>query len=113
MRKKQEEARKKRYCFRLSEKESAYFEEQRSVTGLCVSEYTRRRVLGFRIVSKIDLKVINEIKKLGGLLKLIHNETHGIYSQYTVEAIQAITSYVRRLERAITNDCKSASCAAG
>ena len=113
MRKRQEEAREKRYCFRLSEKESAYFEAQRGVTGLCASEYVRRRVLGFRIVSKIDLCVLSELKRLGGLMKLIHNETHGMYSHYTAEAIQAITSYVRRLERAITDDRKSASGAAG
>ena len=113
MKKEQDEVREKRYCFRLSEKESAYFEEQREVSGLTVSEYTRRRVLGFRIVPKIELKMLSEAKKLGGLVKYVFSKTGGMYSQEARDALQALTSFIRKLERLIIDDRKSASRTAG
>ena len=99
----------KRYNFRLTERESNTFEEQRDVTGLSASEYIRRRVLGFRIVSKVEIKVLSELRRLGGLLKRVHEETLGMYNRDTAKAIQAIESYVRMLERLITNDRKGTS----
>ena len=120
MRKRQEEAREKRYCFRLSEQESMEFEEQRDVTGLTVSEYVRRRVLGFRVASKVDLKVYGELRKihgelrkLGGLAKHIYAGAGGMYSRELADVFQALKSCIRNLERYITNDLKNSSSAAG
>ena len=103
----------RKYSFRVSEQESIEFEEQRMVSGLSVSEYVRRRILGFRIASKMDLRVLGELRKLGGLMKHVYNETRGMYSCDTADAIQAIASCSRKLERAITNDCKDTSRASG
>ena len=103
----------RKYSFRVSEQESADFEEQRKVAGLSVSEYVRRRIFGFRIASKMDLRVLGEVRKLGGLMKLVYKETRGMYSQDTADAIQAIASFCRKLERAITYDCKDTSRTAG
>lgn len=97
----------KKYSFRLTEKERIDFEEQREVSGLSVSEFVRRRILGFRIVSKIDLKFLGELKRQGGLIKHLYNETRGMYSQDMAEAIQALTSCTRKLERIITNDSQN------
>ena len=97
----------RKYSFRVSEQESEDFEEQRKVAGLSVSEYVRRRILGFRIVSKIDLRVLGELKRQGGLIKHLYKLTRGMYSQDMAEAIQALTSCVRKLERIITNDSQN------
>ena len=56
---------------------------------------------------------INLKKRLAGkdrferLLKHIHNETRGAYSDLTAEAIQALTAYARSLERTAGSDCKN------
>ena len=69
------------------------------LTGLSMSEYIRRRTLGFRVVSKVDIRVLGELRRQGSLLKLINNESHGIYSAKMAEALDALTSYTHALER--------------
>lgn len=105
--------RERRYCFRLSEQESMEFEEQREVSGLTISEYTRRRVLGFRIASKVELRMLSEAKKLGGLVKYVFSKTGDRYSQEARDALQALTSFIRKLEMLIIDDRKSASRTSG
>lgn len=92
-----------RINLRVTEQELSDLKQQAEIAGLSVSEYVRRRALGRRVVgsSKTDIHVLSELRKLGGLLKLVHNETRGAYSQKTAEAIQALTSYARHLEREI------------
>jgi hypothetical protein len=43
--------------------------------------------------------VLAELRRLGGLLKHVHLETRGAYSQDTANAIRALESYARALER--------------
>lgn len=95
-----------RINLRVTEEELSDLKEQAEVAGLSVSEYVRRRALGRRVVgsSKTDLHVLSELRKLGGLMKLVHNETRGAYSERTAEAIQALTSCARKLEGSIARD---------
>jgi hypothetical protein len=69
------------------------------MSHLTVSEYVRRRVLGKRVVPRADLAVLAELRRLGGLLKYVHLETRGAYSERTAAAIQALEAYTRSLER--------------
>jgi hypothetical protein len=84
---------------RLSEEERKRIWEQADVSSLSVSEFIRRRALGKRIIAQSDLRILAELRRLGGLLKHIHNETRGIYSKLTADAIRALESYARSLER--------------
>jgi hypothetical protein len=59
----------------------------------------RRRVFGKRVVPQSDLAVLAELRRLGGLMKHVHLETRGAYSERTADAIRAIESYARTLER--------------
>ena len=54
---------------KLTEEERAFVDEQCLRTHLTISEFTRRRLLGKRIVSKADIQLINEVRRLGGLQK--------------------------------------------
>ena len=103
----QEKQRLKRIYARLTEQEYADVLEQADAVALSRSEYLRRRLFGRRVVPKTDLRVLAELRRLGGLLKHIHNETRGAYSDLTVEAIQALTAYARSLERTAGSDCKN------
>jgi hypothetical protein len=84
---------------RLSEEEFREIREQAEVSHFSVSEYARRRILGKRVVSQVDLAVLAELRRLGGLLKHVHNESHGAYSELTANAIRALEAYARNLER--------------
>ena len=54
---------------RLTLEEDDFIVEQAKAAGLTVSEFMRRRALSKRIVSKADLQLINQVSKLGGLMK--------------------------------------------
>lgn len=71
--------------------------EQCLRTNLTVSEFTRRRLLGKRIVSKADLQLINEIRRLGGLQKHLA----AIYPEQKIEfglVLNEIILFLRRVQ---------------
>jgi hypothetical protein len=84
---------------RLSEKELREMKEQAEISHLTVSEYIRRRVWGKRVVPQADVAVLAELRRLGGLLKHVHLEMRGTYSELTANAIRAIEAYGKELER--------------
>jgi hypothetical protein len=84
---------------RLSEEEDRRIREQAEMSHLTISEFMRRRALGKQIVPKSDLGILSELRRLGGLLKHVHLETRGSYSELTANAIRALEAYGRKLER--------------
>jgi hypothetical protein len=94
-------ARPRRVGVRLNAEERKEVWEQANVSSLSVSEYIRRRVLGKPVASKADLRVLAELRRLGGLLKHIHLETRGAYSQDTARALQAIEKYAWNLGKSL------------
>ena len=89
---------------RVTAKEREEIEEQAEVAGLSVSEYIRRRVYGRYVPSKIEKKMLSELRRQGGLLKYIFNESRGMYSEKTANALDSISSFIRGLEREVLND---------
>lgn len=58
--------------FRLTSVERRAFQRQVEVTGLSTSEYIRRKIFGGRpLVARTDAVMIQELRRIGGLLK--HN----------------------------------------
>ena len=89
---------------RLTEEEYEALSAEVDCAALSLSEYIRRRIFGKRKASKSDLRVLAELRRLGGLLKLVHNESRGAYRQETEAVINAIKSYVESLEMKLAND---------
>jgi len=89
--------RTRRVCFRFSGSEYARVTDELKICGLSLSALIRKCVLGQRIASKADLAVLAELRRLGGLLKHVHNETRGAYSALTAQAIKDLSAYVRAL----------------
>ena len=57
---------------RLTEREKEYLSQQATVAGLSTSEYIRRKIFGGRpLVARTDAVMIQELRRIGGLLK--HN----------------------------------------
>ena len=87
--------RPKYVSFRLTEEENRRIQEKAASLHLSFSEFIRRRALGKQIVPKSDLQRLEEIRRLGRLLKQTFIETRGTYSQDMVNAIRAIENYAR------------------
>lgn len=84
---------------RLSESEFQALKRKTMISGLTYSEFLRRAANNRRIVSRLEERAINELCRLGGLLKHIHVESGGAYRHATAAAIDEIRKAVRTLER--------------
>lgn len=59
-----------RRTLRLTDYEDSYLVKQAELSGLSVSEIIRRRIFGGRpIVAHVDVMTVNELRRIGGLLK--------------------------------------------
>ena len=99
-------SRPNRISVRFNVEEQKQIQDKAGASSLTISEFIRRLALGKQIVPKSELiaigqltRILGELKRLGGLLKNIHVETRGRYSEDTRKAIQALEAYVRSLEK--------------
>jgi hypothetical protein len=65
--------------------------------GLAVAELVRLRALGRPVVSRTDATTVRELRRLGGLLKMIHVESGGAYRQQTAELLTMLRAAVGKL----------------
>jgi hypothetical protein len=65
--------------------------------GLAVAELVRLRALGRPVVSRTDATTIRELRRLGGLLKMVHVESGGAYRQQTSELLTMLRAAVGKL----------------
>ena len=84
-------------ALRLTAREKARLLENAGHAGLSLSEYVRRRTFGRRVLAETDAAMLRELRRLGGQLKHIHNESKGIYSQDTAKVLHSIKKYMEKL----------------
>lgn len=65
--------------------------------GLSMSEMVRRQYFRLRIISKTDLHMINELRRIGGLLKHTLVETKGENANEVAEALREVTRAIQRI----------------
>lgn len=82
---------------RLLSSEKDRLREDADLAGLSMSELVRRRYFGRRIVAHADTALLKELRRLGGLLKHVHNESDGAYSKDTAAALNAIKLAIEKL----------------
>ena len=93
-----------RIDFRVTIEEREEIQEQAEASGLSVSEYVRRRALGRRVDSVVDVKMISELRRQGGLLRKIFNDSNGMYNEEIKIALDNINKFIESLERSVLND---------
>lgn len=86
-----------RMNLRMSPEEKEDLNRVAASAGLTVSELVRARSLGRPVVSRTDATTIRELRRLGGLLKHIHTESAGAYSQETSAALTELRAAITRL----------------
>ena len=84
---------------RLQPAEKAQLREDADLAGISVSELVRRRYFGRPIVANADLLMIKELRRLGGLLKHVHNESGGAYSAETSAALFLVSEAIRKIAK--------------
>ena len=82
---------------RVTTAEKGALTDDAVAAGLTLSALSRRRMLGRRVVANVDEVVIRELRRLGGLLKLVHVESGGAYSEQTGEALRALKAAIESL----------------
>jgi hypothetical protein len=88
---------------RFTAEERQFFSVEADICGVSPSSLIRSRSLGKRVTSKADLRVLAELRRLGGLLKHLHNETKGAYSARTSDCLREIAAYIRNLNAELNN----------
>jgi hypothetical protein len=84
---------------RLTAAEKARLKDEADLAGLSLSELVRRRSFGRAIIAQADAVTIKELRRLGGLIKNLHNESGGVYSRETAAALVALRAYIEQLAR--------------
>ena len=87
----------RRLSVRFKPDEMEELVSQADVCGLSVSELVRRRSLHRRVVAAADLKMISELRRIGGLVKLSFSETGGAYSAKTAMILDELRSAIIRV----------------
>ena len=82
---------------RMAPAEKVALRGMAAAAGMPVAELVRARALGRSIVSRTDATTIRELRRLGGLLKLVHVESRGAYSAATAAALVGVRAAIARL----------------
>ena len=82
---------------RLTATEKTRLKEDADLAGLSLSELVRRRYFGKPIIANADAVMIKELRRVGGLLKHVHNESKGRYNQDTAAALTVLKAYIEKL----------------
>ena len=98
--------RTKRIYIRLTPSEFEEMQEQAQMSGLSLSEYVRCQVSGRKVKSRIEVKILSELRRQGGLLKYVFEESRGMYSSKTAVALDNLNSLIKELESTVLRENK-------
>jgi hypothetical protein len=82
---------------RVAPAEKAEIRAIAASAGLAVSDLVRLRALGRPVVSRTDATTIRELRRLGGLLKMVHLDSGGAYSEQTGAALSELRAAIARV----------------
>jgi len=88
-----------RVNLRVTPAEHDQLREDADLAGLSLSELVRRRYFGRPIITRSDEVTIRELRRLGGLVKHLHNESNGVYAEEVTAAIRSLTIAIEMLAK--------------
>ena len=89
---------------RLTAAEKERLKDDARTAALSMSELVRRRYFGRPILAHADVVMLKELRRIGGLLKHLHNESNGAYSKETSSTLIALKSYFEVLSNGRQKD---------
>ena len=93
------EKKNERLTVRFRPEELSELLNQAEICGLSVSELIRRRALEKRVTAATDLKMLLELRRIGGLIKHFFNETDGLYRKKTSVILDELHAAAVRIGR--------------
>jgi predicted DNA binding CopG/RHH family protein len=106
--KKEEDKKLHRITVRFDGPEYSKIRSKANTVGITVSKFMREKAMrGYVRVpkhTKVDTAAINQISKMGGLLKKVHVESSGAYSERTGAILDEILIFMRNMNREYEDD---------
>ena len=84
---------------RLTSEEKERLRDDADMAGLSMSALIRARYFGRPVVAHADQVLIKELRRLGGLLKHVHNESGGAYAAETSAALFLVSEAIRKIAK--------------
>jgi hypothetical protein len=84
-------------CVRFSEEERSRVAEETKKSGLTLSAFARKRVLGKRVATNVEMDALERLRRHGRAIRQAYEESGGGYSDATAQAIKDLSAYVRDL----------------
>lgn len=84
---------------RLTTVEKMRLQDDADMASISMSELVRARYFGRPVIANADLVMVKELRRLGGLLKHVHLESNGAYSQATADALAQVKRFIETLHR--------------
>lgn len=84
---------------RFTPEEAATVRSKALDSGVPVSEFMRCAALGRKTRSAVDSQIINELRRMGGMLKDQFNKSGGQYSEASAAALREITDAIARVAK--------------
>ena len=94
---------------RFTSDERKFIASESDACGITPSSFMRKKSLGKRVSAKTDLRVLAELRRLGGLMKHLHNETKCAYSALTSDCLKEIAAYIRNLNAELNSRSKGSA----
>ena len=69
----------------------------KTITQIAQGTTKTRRYFGKPLISKVDSAMIKELRRVGGLLKHVHNESDGAYSKQTASMLVQLSDLIKKL----------------
>ncbi|MBC5823456.1 MAG: mobilization protein [Candidatus Eremiobacteraeota bacterium] len=85
---------------RVSDRDRDAIAAKAASSGLPIAEYVRRCALGRQTPSRVDARLINELRRLGGLQKHLYNGDRDRGRQYA-EILLDLTDAIRRVGQSV------------
>lgn len=82
---------------RFTPEEAAVVKSKALDSGVPVSEFLRCAALGRKTRSTVDSQIINELRRMGGMLRDQFNRSGGQYSAESAAALREITGAISRI----------------
>jgi len=93
-----------RIMIRLTTAEKEQLKEDAKIANISLSALVRRRYFGRPILAHADAVMLKELRRIGGLLKHLHNESNGAHSKDTSSVLIALKNYFEVLSNGRQKD---------
>jgi hypothetical protein len=95
------------YKIRLSPEDKQAIQQQAEAAAMSMAKFMRFRSLGYVVISKADMTVLAELRRIGGLLKQAINKLPSEGQAGVFQTMAALRDYTKELTRDRQKDSQS------